>query len=383
MAERTRTSVPRSVGTNLTRPAHLAVSSTLDDATLASVLTPRGLFTNLFPIALPSGASVGTIKVAPTDRVKKSAFEDRKQPNFYQAGDRLFAFGPGLDDFVDTRFSRAIIAPETDREFTKFLLKAGLMDLLRARKMPLKRDQSGFSTHVADDVIASSRKANLHIIPQFTFQPYWVETTSGALRFAFAVEVRTTTLSTLQLGPTLRGFSDQLDGVRMVITNPGCSAGCILHGRQGQVLGVFRGFAPAGTKLDCNCHNESFEAIPVRIVDRGRGKVASLRFRHNKTEDRTYVVPGQILSPAPGQRRLLRLSSDKTDLERKGRVWLGDLTNDGRVRAAALQVRYSRIQALLARIGGDATAPIQFRLPTGAQAQLERVPLTVEEVGDV
>jgi hypothetical protein len=255
------------------------------------------------------------------------------------------------------------------------------MSLLRERGFALKSEVNGFSLIDHAQVIASSRKGILHIVPQFTFQPYWVETTGGSVAFAFAVEVGTTTLPTFQIGAALRNHAASISGVRLQLAKEGCQPTCVLHGRVGRIVGVFRGFADSDAILDCRCHEGAFDAIAIKVEDRSDGSTGG-RKRASKGPARILTIPGQIVVPAAGQRRLLGLFSDKHDLERSGRVWLGDLTTQGKVRSGALQVRYSRIQSLFARLASDPTGPLSFTLPTGGSARLERLPISVEEITD-
>lgn len=358
----------------------------LDPVVLKGTLTPKGLFTNLFPVTLGAG-SIGPVRAAATEKAQKDEFEGWRRPLFYQAGDILYAFGPGLEDFKDRRFSSAIVTAETNLNFTKHLLGIGLVSLFRAKGFIVQREAQGFTVRDHNNIILSSKKGVLHIIPQFNFQPYWVECTSGAIRFAFAIEPGTTTLPTFHIHTGLRRFAAELDGLRLQLNETGCKPGCPLYGREGEVLGRFAGFAGPDASLDCTCHEASFDAIAIHVVDR-RKKPGTLRRRQGDSgpkpglEEIRLTIPGQLVVAAPAQRKLLRLSRDRDELERAGRIWLGDLATNRKVRGNALRVRYERIQEFLAHMAGSAVAPLPFTLPTGATAQVERIPLIAEEIVD-
>lgn len=375
------------------RPAQLAEAPTttpskgvaLDPVVLKRELTPRTLFTNIFQVTLPPGA-LGAMQSAKAD---KEEFDDRKRPQFYQAGETVYCYGPGQEEFTERRFSSAIVTAETDKNFTKFLLARGLMDFFRARDFRLRGNAQGFTVQDHTDIIRSSDKGHLHIIPQFGFQPYWVESTAGVVRFAFSIEPGTTTLPTFHIHEGLRRRAVELDDLQVQLSEDGCKPGCPLYGRTGQVLGRFKGFAEAGATLDCTCHAESFDAVAIKVLDRHRKPGAPRRRRRSgkgpkvEMEETTLIIPGQLVVASPSQRRLLKLSSDRGELERAGKVWLGSLSADSHVRANALQVRYERIQQFLARMSNHQTNPLAFSLPTGAKARLERMPLTVEELSDI
>lgn len=382
MPERPFPSIPRSA------PAAPPSSSKLEvavDSTALRELTPRTLFTNLFQVALPTGA-LGQIQSA---KAEKEEFEDRKRPQFYQTGDTVYCYGPGQEDFSDRRFSPAIVTADTNRSFTKFLLARGLMDLFRGQDFKLRGNAQGFAVQDHTEIIRSSAKGHLHIIPQYNFQPYWVECTGGVTRFAFSIEPGTTTLPTFHIHEGLRRAEDALDDLELVLSAGGCRVGCPLHGRIGERLGRFRGFATAGEALDCTCHVERFDAVAIKVVDRQRKPGAPKRRRGGRGQKRsdytetTLIIPGQLVMAAPSQRQLLRFSKDRADLELAGKVWLGQVSTDRRIRANALHVRYERVQRFLARMAGHPTGPLSFTLPTGTKARLERVPITVEELSSL
>lgn len=382
MPERPFPSIPRpttAVGSSGT-PAP-AQEAAIDERALRE-LTPRALFTNLFQVTLPRGA-LGQVQSAKAD---KEEFEGRRRPAFYQTGNTLYCYGSGQDEFNDRRFSPAIVTPETDRSFTKFLLARGLMDFFRGLDFRLRGNAQGFAVQDHKQLIRSSEKGHLHIVPQYNFQPYWIESTDGRVRFAFSVEPGTTTLPTFHIHEGLRRAEGALLDLELVLTEEGCRPGCPLHGRLGQRLGRFRGFAAAGEPLDCTCHIESFDAVAITVVDRQRKPGVSRRRRggrgRNKSDyiETSIVIPGQLVTAAPSQSRLLRLSNDHAQLELAGKVWLGQVSADRRIRANALHVRYERIQQFLARMAGHPTGPLVFTLPTGSEARLDRVPVTVEEL---
>lgn len=357
----------------------------IDPVAFKRELTPRTLFTNIFQATLPVGA-LGAMQSAKAD---KEEFDDRKRPQFYQAGETVYCYGPGQEEFVERRFSSAIVTAETDKNFTKFLLARGLMEFFRTRDFKLRGNAQGFAVQDHADIIQSSSKGHLHIIPQYSFQPYWVECSGGTVRFAFSIEPGTTTLPTFHLHEGLRHLAAELDDLQVQLSNDGCKPRCPLYGRVGQVLGRFKGFAEAGTSLDCTCHSETFDAVAITVVDRHRKIGVSPRRRRAgkrskvEMEETTLVIPGQLVVASPSQRRLLKLSSDRAELERSGKIWLGSLSAGGHIRANALQVRYERIQEFLARMANDQTGPLTFSLPTGAKARLERLPLTVEQLSDI
>ena len=383
MAERPLPSDRKPTARTSERDANAATRRiVLESAVLRNELTPRSLFTNLFPLNLPIG-SLGPVRAAKCD---KEEFDGRKRPRFYQAGDTVYAYGVGVDEFVDRRFNAAIVTSETDRDFTKFLLSRGLMEHFRANGFKLRGNAQGFTVQDHTDIIKSSKKGVLHIIPQFNFQPYWVECTDGSTRFAFSIEPRTTTLPTFHIHEQLRKVADALDDLWLQLSDDGCRPGCPLYGRKGEVIGRFKGFAASGAALDCTCHEASFDAVAIQVVSR-QAKPGSPRRRgagrsRSETIESTLTIPGQLVVPAPAQRRLLKLSNDKVELERAGRVWLGDLAPDRRIRPNALQVRYERMQAFLARIANDQRAAVKFQLPTGLTVQLERIPIAVEEIAN-
>lgn len=355
----------------------------LDDATLRELI-PRVLFTNLFLVTLPPG-SLGPMRATETEKAQKDEFEGWRQPSFYQTGEHLYAFGPGVEQFTDRRFTSSIVTAETNRNFTKYLLGYGLMEFFRDREFVVKRDMQGFTVQDHNNVIQSSKKGVLHIIPQFNFQPYWVEATGGSIRFAFSIEPGTTTLPTFHIHAGLARFAAELDGLKLQLREEGCKPGCPLFGRKGEVLGRFNGFALRGAALDCTCHTASFDAVPIQVIDRRRKPGTPRRRRGGpkpEMEETVLTIPGQLVGATPSQRRLLRLSEDRNDLERAGRVWLGDLSTGGSVRGNALKVRYERIQEFLGRMAESEAGPISFTLPTGASVEMERLPLTLEELAD-
>lgn len=363
----------------------LDVRSSSAPVSLSPDLTPNGLFTNIFLVHLPH--SLGAFRAAGTDKAQKEEFASWRRPAFYRGRDSLYAFGDGLDTLDDRRFTSAIVTSETDRQLTKHLLRIGLMDFFRAEKYSVRGELHGFTVHDHKTVIESSAKGFLHIVPQFTFQPYWVECTGGSVRFAFAIEPGTTTLPTFHLMAGLQRVAPELQGVKLQLERGGCRSGCPLHGKKGRIVGRFAGFADQAVDLDCTCHEESFDPVPIRVLDRRKrsrrqegGNQLAQEPEYDETE---LVLPGQILGAAPGQRRLLRLTNDSEKLERAGRQWLGDLSADGKVRGNALRVRYERLQEFLSRVAGDATKNVAFALPTGVEARIERLPLTVEELSDV
>jgi hypothetical protein len=306
-----------------------------------------------------------------------------------QAGETTYAFGPGLDEFADRRFTAAIANSDTDRSFTKFLIARGLMEFFRGRELGLRWSAQGFEVQDHTEIIKSSTKGLLHIIPQYTFQPYWIECTGGDIQYAFAIEPGTTTLSTFQFREGLRSRAKALEDIELVLDQNGCKPGCPLYSRKGQIIGRFRGFAEPHEVLNCTCHDSSFTPTPIRVVNRHRKPGVPRRRRggrgRNRTDyiETTLVVPGQLMVPAPSQRRLLSLSDDREELERAGKIWLGSLSSDRKIRTNVLQVRYERIQRFLARMVDDPRKPLRFSLPTNLSVQLERMPISVEELLDV
>lgn len=362
------------------QPLRPSASPAQPSPSFLAELTPSGLFTNLFRVTVPPG-SVGTVRSAPTYKAEKDEFDGWKKPVFYQARKFVYVFGPGVEQFSDRRFTSAIVTAETDRNFTKFLLGQGLGGFFRDREFLVHPDMQGFRVQDHQHIIKSSSKEVLHIIPQFVFQPYWVEMTNGKVCFAFSIEPGTTVLPTFHVHWGLRRFAGELADLRMQLQEGGCRSGCPLYGRQGQIIGRFKGFAKRGAPLDCTCHENVLDPVPIRVAHRHR-KPGTPRPKRNgpkpETVETTLTIPGQLLGAAPAQRRLLRLSHDRANLERAGRVWLGDLTPGGSIRGDALKTRYMRIQEFLTRLAGGSSDGIPFTLPTGGQAILERTPLVVE-----
>ncbi len=357
----TMTGAPTPTGTGGMAPVPAEV--------LQHVLTPRGLFTNLLPVVLSDGP-LGPVVAAPTAKVTKAEMEERRRPRFYQSSRQatLYAYGDGVDDFRDPRFSRAILRPTSDVGFTLHLLRNGLADAFSGRGFLLSRHHHGFSVLDHGSVIRSAKSGFLHIVPEFTFQPQAVDGAGGATVFAFAIEPSWVTAPLFTIGAKLKSHPEALRYLKVRVADDRCRPGCPLHGKAKTVVGVFDGFADADAPLDCQCLADEFVPVPVRVRDRRAHR------------ERVLVVPGQRLVPAERQRKVLRLFSDRPELERSGRVWLGDLTKEGRVRSGALQVRYERIQQFLARVVGNPTAGLEFTLPTGGPAVVTRVPLTVDLV---
>jgi hypothetical protein len=249
-------------------------------------LTPRILFTNLFLVTLAAG-SLGPMQSAKAD---KEEFEGRKRPHFYQAGETLYCYGPGQEELSDRRFSSAIVTAETDRSFTKYLFARGLMEFFRRRDFRLRGNAQGFAVQDHTTVIRSSEKRHLHIIPQYNFQPYWVESSGGEVRYAFSLEVGTTTLPTFHIHEGLRRFAEDLDDLHLQLNQDGCKPGCPLHGRKGEVLGRFKGFAEGGAKLDCVCYEETFDPVAITVVDRKRKPCAPRRRRGGRGRSSADII---------------------------------------------------------------------------------------------
>lgn len=342
----------------------------LSQAVLQDALTPRGLFTNLFPVAF-SSRRLGALKK--TTKAEKEEFSNRKRPRFYQSGETLYGYGPGLDEFKDPRFNAAIVPMTDEPDFTRYLLRIGLADYFRERGYLVRIGWAGVSVIDHTDPIAKAEKGFLQIFPEFTFQAHLVEGAEGGTIFCLSIEPAWATVPAFEIGPRVAKRSDLLQSLKVVLKCEECGPHCPLHDRVDRVIGAFQEFAAPDTPLTTACTCEDYAPQPIRVYER--------RERKGVVSERTHVIPGQVARVASRQRRVLKLFSDRSILEREGRIWLGDLTKGGQARSGALQVRYERIQNFLARLAGFPTGPIRYSLPTGPQVELQRVPLTVEEVG--
>jgi hypothetical protein len=348
---------------------------------LEEALTPRGLFTNLFPVTL-SGTSLGTLRQS--TKAKKEEFSDRRRPSFYQSGEVLYAYGPGGDDFKDARFTPAIVSIDKEPGFTQYLLRLGLADFFRSKSYLVRFRRVGISIIDHHELIASAESGFLHIYPEYSFQSYRLEGADGAPIFAVAIEAAWATVPVFEIGKRLAGHPEYLKSLKLLLECSECGPHCPVYDRQNKVVGVFDSFADDNTELTsaCTCENYTPQAVLVRQRIPRKGKKIKSRGAVRQ-EERMIVLPGQVLRPASGQRRVLRLFHDRDKLEFEGRIWLGDLSRDHKVRSGALKVRYQRIQRFLGRVAGHDSGGISFSIATGPSVILERVPVTVEELSDV
>ena len=353
-------------------------SPALSATTLQDALTPKGLFTNLFPVTFAAG-NLGTLRQS--TKTKREDFEDRRRPRFYQSGEVLYAYGEGLDDFKDSRFTPAIVMIEQEPRFTQHLMRFGLIDFFRAKGYLVRSRRVGVSVIDHQETIASAKSGFLHIFPEYTFQAYRLEGAQGTTIYAFSIEPSWATVPAFEIGPRVANHPEFLRSLKLILACRECGPHCPLHDRLDGVVGVFDAFAEAGTALTSACACEDYTPQPVRVTQRAwpKGSRRSSKSESHVTE-RTVIVPGQVVVPASGQRRVLRLFSDRSELELEGRIWLGDLTRSKKVRSGGLQVRYERIQRFLARVAGQETQGATFPLPTGPAVTLERVPVTAEEI---
>jgi hypothetical protein len=372
MPDNRRSSSPR---LQSARPA--AVRAAVSPTVLQDALTPRGLFTNLFPVTF-AARNLGTLRL--TTKAKKEDFEDRRRPRFYQSGQVLYAYGEGLDDFKDGRFTPAIVAVGQESGFAQHLMRSGLIDYFRAKGYLVRSRRVGTSVIDHQETIASAKSGFLHILPEYTFRTYRLEGAQGNSIFAFSIEASWATVPAFEIGPRVASHSEFLRNLKLILDCGECGPHCPLHERQGHVVGIFEGFAEPGTTLTSACACEDYTPQPVRVTQRLRQIGSRGSSRNRKAPEQTLVIPGQVIKPAVGQRQVLRLFSDKSELELEGRIWLGDLTRSRKVRTAGLQVRYERIQQFLARVVGHETSGLTFPLPTGPTVILERVPVTAEEI---
>jgi len=367
-----RSSTARAEGTS--NAPSLALSPSL----LQEALTPRGLFTNLFPVSLES-ANLGVLRQ--TTKAKKAEFADRRRPWFYQSGNVLYAYGEGLDEFKDPRFTPAIVAIEQEPEFVKHLVKFGLSDFFRRGGYLVRSRWNGLSVIDNEEIIASADSSYLNICPEYRFQPFRLEGANGTPIYAFSIEASWVTVPGFEIGARLVKFAESVAGLKLVLRCKECGPHCPLHERLDNVLGVFDSFAEDGAELTTRCRCEDYTPRPIRVRQRVRSKGGAAR-RGVQPPERTVIVPGQVVIPASGQRGVLRLFRDRSNLEKQGQIWLGDLTSTGKVRTGGLKIRYEHIQRFLARIAGHETGAISFTLSTGPKATLERVPVTAEELAE-
>jgi len=357
----------------------LAPDAQLSPSTLQDALTPRGLFTNLFPIDF-SAANLGILRQS--EKATKEDFIDRRRPRFYQSGETCYAYGPGLDEFKDARFTSAIVTPAADPYFALHLIKHGLMEFLRAAGYLVRSRLVGVSVYDHENPIKSA-EGFVKILPEYTFQTSLVEGAQGNLIFAISIDVGWSIAPVFELGPRVATRPDLLENLKLVLECSECTARCPLYERLGHIIGVFDSFAAEGTELTSACQHHDYTPQPVRIRQRMRSSAPRRRGGTSKPpEERTIVVPGQVVTPATGQRQVLRLSTDSNALALAGRIWLGDLTPDRRVRTDGLQVRYEHIQRFLARLANHETRGVIFPTETGTRVTLERVPVTTEVIAD-
>jgi hypothetical protein len=357
----------------------LKSEAVLSLSTLQSVLTPRGLFTNLFPVNFAS-PNLGTLRQ--TEKARKEDFADRLRPRFYQSGETCYAYGAGLDEFKDARFTAAILAPATDPYFALHLAKYGLIAFLREKGYLVRSRFVGVSVLDHENPIASA-EGFLKILPDYTFQTNLVEGAQGTPLFTVSIDAGWSTVPVFELGPRVAQRADLLENLKLVLECSECNASCPLHARLGRVVGVFDSFAAAGTELSSACLHQDYTPQPVRVRQRERSTMPRRpQGKSASPVERVVVVPGQVVKPASGQRRVLKLSKNQTPLTLEGRIWLGDLTRTRRIRTDGLQVRYEHIQRFLARLAAHETKGITFPIETGTKVTLERVPVTTEMLGN-
>jgi hypothetical protein len=349
----------------------------LSPSILQDALTPRGLFTNLFPATFALG-NLGTLQA--TEKARKEELADRKRPRFYQSGETCYAYGAGLDEFEDPRFTPSILPPERDPYFALHLVKFGILDYLRTRGYLVRRRLVGISVIDHEETIAEAEKGFLTLLPEYTFQTFLLEGAQGTPIFALSIEAGWATVPAFELGPRMTKRPDLLQNLKVVLRCKECSEACPLHGRLGGVAGVFDSFAPDGTALTSSCRHEDYTPQPVYLRQRVRTDGPRKPGAKRASAERTVVVPGQVLRPASGQRRVLKLFHDKDALELEGRVWLGDLTRSRNIRPGGLQVRYEHIQRFLSRVANHPTNDVSFPIATGPIVTLGRVPVMAEEL---
>jgi hypothetical protein len=353
----------------------LAPDAQLSPSTLQGALTPRGLFTNLFPVSFGAG-NLGTLRQ--TEKAKKEDFVDRRRPRFYQSGETCYAYGAGLDDFKDSRFTPTILAPATDPYFALHLVKYGLVDLLRGKGYLVRARFVGVSVLDHENPITSA-EGFLKILPEYTFQTNLLEGAQGTPIFAVSIDTGWSTVPVFELGPRVAQRADLLENLKLVLECAECDPTCPLHERLGRVVGVFESFAEEGTALTSACRHQDYTPQPVCVRQRVRSAGPRRRDENSAPPaEQMVVVPGQVVKPASGQRQVLRLSKDKNALALEGRIWLGDLTRTRKIRTDGLQVRYEHIQRFLARLANHETRGITFPIETGTKVTLERVPVTTE-----
>jgi len=376
MPDDLRRSIARTRGVEPT-PA----SSVLSPSVLQEALTPRGLFTNLFPVSFGS-TSLGTLHK--TAKAAKEDFDDRRRPHFYQSGNVLYAYGQGLDEFKDTRFTPAIVAIEQEPFFALHLARFGLADFLRGKGYLVRSPRSGISVIDHEETIAAAASdGSLLICPEYTFQPQRLEGADGTPIYAFSVEAAWATVPAFQIGAHLAAHAKRLEGFKLVLECQECGPHCPLFDRLNRVVGTFVSFDNEGGASTSKCRCEDYKPLLIRVrqlVRQPRSKGPS--GNRGRSLERTVVLPGQVVRLAASQRRVLQLFHDGARLEREARVWLGDLTASGKVRSGALRVRYERIQRFLARLAGHETRGVAFTLATGANVTLERMPIQAEELAD-
>lgn len=358
---------PRSVTTHSPQGNPSVVLLSAD--VLQNALTPRGLFTNLFPIHF-SSPNLGALRQ--TTKAEKEEFVDRRRPSFYQSGDSLYAYGPGLEDFKDSRFTPGIVPMEKEPDLTRHLLKLGLADFFREHGYLVRFRRVGISIIDHNTTIAEADSQFLRIYPEYTFQTYRVEGAEGNPIYSFSVEPSWATVPAFEIGPRVEKHSALLENLKVVLKCPECGPHCPLFDELDRVIGVFQGFADPEMTQTSACLCEDYTPQLIRVHER--------KSRKGKVFEKTHVLPGQVVHPASSQRKVLKLFKDRGVLERKGRIWIGDLNTGGGIRSGALQVRYERIQHFLARVVGSATDAVTYTLPTGPKVALQRLPLTVEEI---
>lgn len=325
---------------------------------------PRGLFTNLFPVRVPPGG-LSPIKQAKTGEASKTDLvEEYPEPEFYRSRHLIFAFGAGVDSFSDGRFDPAIVMPDREPWFAMYLLSRGLRERFHQAGCRVRTRRNVLRVVSPSSAIAADRAERIVLRPEFTVRPFFGRDLAGRSWFAFAVDPSWTTDPQFRTTAKLREREDLLAGVRVRVRCEDCRRSCPMWNRQDRTVGIFDGFVDNASKTDSACTGRPEEV--VRVFDRHR--------------DRTYILPGHVVQPSPGQRSLLGLFTEKQQLVRRARVWLGDLGEGGAVRSGALGVRFARIQEFLDLVCEEAGADVDFLLPTGQAAELLREPLKAEEV---
>lgn len=326
---------------------------------------PAGLFTNLFVLQVPRGGLSPILRASEKNAPKEELVKEYRRPSFYRSGNEVYAFGEGLNEFNDGRFTRAIVMPDRDRFFTCYLAGRGLLAHFRSAGYVTRKRGNELHVIDPDTVLASDSAERVVLRPVYTFRPFFGRDVEGRTWFAVAVDVSWTTIPQFRFLAGLTGFEDLFRGLRVENQCSECELGCPLYAGLGRTVGVFRGFASADREMETPCSVDNDYRDSIVIYDR--------------RAEREWTVPGSMFRPAPFQRSVLNAFGDAQKLVKQARVWLGDLTVSGAVRSSALAARYSRIDGFLAKNAGS-DGQLSFQIPTGQRVALTREAMSVEEV---